>query len=395
MIFFIFNFIWVFSLIGMDGLPSEIIDIIVSYSYDKELLKTASSITDLYKSIEPFNRLARCNKKYSECIRKSLTIKELFKSRLAEIDKERNIFLNKWETSAVEWVRTSELWGKERCAVRCLKPIPVYVARFLRNNQKDINQRIAEVLHIYWFHGSSRITSFTNILPLQICCISSEIKDIKFLLNLNADPNKKDFEGRNALMLLCSYKDIGISQGLEKMYSIAQILIQHGTDVDLQDSSGKTALMYAFRAFQVPCEYWDERGGYCQIGVPHTAYNIPLIYLLLGSSNNLNLQDNEGNTALFHALRNYHDIVIIDELIARGASVNIKNKDNETPLSLARKYYNYDSKVISRIDSLTSARIKRLSYGRNNPLIHSLVGFLQLGSSIFSIRKTSCFTRSN
>lgn len=380
----------------VDSLPIQIFDIVASYTIDQELLSSSVFISDLYKSVKSLHALSRCNKKCNKHMHSffskiapelNSSFKDFFNFRINECIhrycKIRQYVLREWETPGVEWVKFDDSNVYERYAVRKYKTLPRSMIDCLVAT-KSIDQPISEVYHDYIHHGYRKNNFLTNILPLQIACISSEIRDIKFLLKSKANPNKKDSQGQNALIFLCGYNDIGISQGLQKMYFIAQILLRHGTDVDIQDSYGKTALMYALQSYEVPCDYWDERGGYCQIGTPHTAYNIPLVYLLLRASNDLNLKDNEGNTVLFYALRACRSAFFINALIHKGATVNIKNNYGETPLSLARKYYKHDSKIVKDIESLTSSRFKRLSFANNNPLKHSLVGFKQLGSAIWA-----------
>ena len=95
-------------------------------------------------------------------------------------------------------------------------------------------------------------------------------------------------------------------------------LLDYGTEVNLQNEDGYTALMWA------------------------AIYgNLDIVRLLLDRGANLYLQNNNGKTALI--LASIHDhIDIVRLLLDRGANPNIQNNNGNTALILASFYGNTD-----------------------------------------------------
>lgn len=372
-------------------LPNDVFHEIIQHSVDFNTLKSSKTITELYSSLGSLNAFTRCSKNTAYYVNESFkkshieldnkSIKEFFRHRLNQMNESRSEALYYWESDYLQWIFPLK-YEERKYSKMNYQTFPPSVCEYFEKNKIDINQPLLNVLHQYYDCSNPKTRELENILPLQIACISKQIPDIRFLLRLNANPNKKDREGRNALIFLVSDQYTGYSQGLEKTYLIAQLLLKHGTDIDMQDARGKTALMYAFQEYFVECDLWEKKGGVCQVALEHhLSYNIPLINLLLDAPGKLNLKDNEGNTALFYALRYFHSLEIISKMLAQGAGVNIKNNKGETPLLLAQQYHN--SEVASLIHSHTSSKYERLTYAGNNPFLQIGVGMIQNMRALF------------
>lgn len=92
---------------------------------------------------------------------------------------------------------------------------------------------------------------------------------------------------------------------------IADLLVRHGANLDLDDHSGSTALMYA--------AMWGKDN---------------VVAYLIGKGASLNHQDLQGNTAMISALR--HDHVSTARILMKaGADINLQNRDGETALTKA------------------------------------------------------------
>ncbi len=101
---------------------------------------------------------------------------------------------------------------------------------------------------------------------------------------------------------------------------VLNTLIQH-TNLNLQDRYGLTPLMLAIQSKET---------------------SISLICQLIEAGTDLSLKDNDGNTALHHAIKAYacgeyyldaYDNPIIAQLLLHGADMNTQNNNGETPLT--------------------------------------------------------------
>jgi len=131
---------------------------------------------------------------------------------------------------------------------------------------------------------------------------------VKILLEKGADPNTRDRDGRNALMVMSmKYRSVGVRyiSGLRwprpqpdigdvALKFIGEALLQAGCDVNAADNNGRTPLMYAAR------------------------YNQPAaVRLLLEAGANVKAQDKDGMTALDLA-KKLNNQEIIDLLKSAG-----------------------------------------------------------------------------
>ena len=123
------------------------------------------------------------------------------------------------------------------------------------------------------------------------------VKTAKFILNLgNEDPNQQDREGKTALMaavgaynLKLNFSEIDFENSTPHDMVVnkwtnenaVKILLEKDADLNVQDNEGRTALMFAAA--------WGGNGRIVQELLEHGAA--------------INMQDNAGNTALDYAIR--------------------------------------------------------------------------------------------
>lgn len=169
---------------------------------------------------------------------------------------------------------------------------------------------------------------------------STRAKQINTLLELGVNVNTKNGNGKTALMY-------------QQCAETAKILLNYGINVNAQDNMGKTALMHIFEQFSLirtvlkPEKFKD---------IEETKYRMSdfskLTKLLIDYGADVNIRDNNGNTALMYALcakdsigkqNNAHINLVKEEysrqiklLIQVGVDVNAQNYDGRTALMLSQ-----------------------------------------------------------
>jgi ankyrin repeat protein len=116
-----------------------------------------------------------------------------------------------------------------------------------------------------------------------------------------------DTQGRTALIQAARRADV----------DTVRLLLEHQASINLQAKNGVTALIYA------------SRGGRNNVVVE-------VVKLLLSNHANLELQDESGNTALMNACL-MEATYVIPLLVQHDARIDIKNKNGEDPLAIARE----------------------------------------------------------
>lgn len=166
------------------------------------------------------------------------------------------------------------------------------------------------------------------------------------LMALNAffdagiNPNAQDADGRTVLITAAARGDL----------QLVNLFLTRGVDVNVKDKRGYTALSHAMEAM-----YEDvveallnrpELDPNCRglNGRPALlAYvwrdNKDRVEKLLAHGADVNIQDNDGDTALHGAAEN-GDYEIIEMLLDKGANPNARNKQGGTPLMWAAVFGN-------------------------------------------------------
>ena len=152
---------------------------------------------------------------------------------------------------------------------------------------------------------------------LNVAIREKRFTQVKLLLDIGVDVNKRDSEMRTALMQLCFLEDE------VKAAKYTKILLARGAKVSLKDKNGLTALSHA-------CKRGQEQ--------------LVSIMLEEASDFDLNAQDKEGNTALHYAAMSDNFVVLnllLNKLKRFKLSVDKMNKKGETPLIVASKSGNF------------------------------------------------------
>ena len=222
-------------------------------------------------------------------------------------------------------------------------------------------------------HNRADVNLFTSHrdTPLMLACKSHNMKTINFLLNKGADVNLQDQDGYTALhyavkrtnfdavsclvdnradvnlftsskqtplMMACQSHDLAI---------INFLAINKGTDVNLQDRNGQSALHFASSD---SC-YWliqnladvnmCDNHNCTPLMLASRNTDVKKVAMLIENGAKVDLQDVDGNTALHHAMLNSDDSLeytpeICLALLTAKAS-HLCNSQGCTPLLLASK----------------------------------------------------------
>ena len=164
---------------------------------------------------------------------------------------------------------------------------------------------------------------------------------VRRLLDTRADPNCCTALSETPLMLACSV------QSEEARQKILELLLKKGAKVDMQDSSGKTALMKAV-----------------------ILNDTETTFTLLNAHSDVSLEDSDGNNALCHAARLGNEELVqrlVRESKRRKVDVDHRNMRGLTPLLIA-----------CQEGHLICARIL-VSEGGASPTIRDLDNFMNAG----------------
>ena len=137
------------------------------------------------------------------------------------------------------------------------------------------------------------------------------LEQVKKLLELGADPNKKDKFGNNSLFYAAA-NNAPEDVSEDKTEDVLDTLIADGADVKVRNKNGETPLFYAA-----------------------SAGNNTVLRYLVEEGINVNIKDNNGETALFYAAR-HQKVDIVFYLVRYGnANPDIVNKEGKKAINYA------------------------------------------------------------
>ena len=164
--------------------------------------------------------------------------------------------------------------------------------------------------------GSKEVQQLGRLLESRISFDEKQTKALEFLdANPRLDPNEN-------WVAMNGYHEILLSMAVEKyLFNVATKLLSMGANVNQKTSdSGKTPLIFNSRYSK-----WHV--------VPPGYTPKDRIKFLLDNSADPNIVDKGGNTALHEAVDS-DSMEIIEELVNRGADVNIQNNDGQAPINI-------------------------------------------------------------
>ena len=150
--------------------------------------------------------------------------------------------------------------------------------------------------------------------PLLAALGQGHVEVAELLLKHGADVDVRESTGKTILLMALSWLEYASDDNL---HNIVEFLLTHGADVNARDDTSTSSLHLA--------------SGYGMQQV---------VTILLKHQADVNSQDNHGNTPLHMLLGGniyYEDSNHVKLLLEHGAKVNKRNKDNQTPFLLAMK----------------------------------------------------------
>jgi len=228
-------------------------------------------------------------------------------------------------------------WG-EFCSI----PTVVRTAKLPLNGQdihKYLRLQNENELRRVLNGGQANIEATNDIgfTPLMVAAVSGQVNLCEALLDFDADPNNTTDTGRTALML-CMYKGKN---------DVAELLMQRGASRELRDRNDSCAIHFAVDGEQyesvkalalagADLEARDSRGGTPLIRccTLKNNGNVMVIKQLLKRGALVNAQDNAGQSALFYAVLNQHSKAVT-ELCAAHADPTLANHAGVQMLEIA------------------------------------------------------------
>lgn len=221
-------------------------------------------------------------------------------------------------------------------------------------------------------------------------------KCVKLLLDAGADINLPNKEGRTPLMVL-----LRLFSGEDKhRIEILKMLLDRGAKLDVRDSKGDAALIYAVKSRSaLAVEMVLEKCTKTDLDVQDNDGKTALMHAicnkqwtnagkLLEKGASPNVQDNAGKTALMYAVEfddisrawDYYGKEKIDILLDKGADVNIRDNAGKTVLTMTaeRSKYNIFRELVHRnkigIDDENKVNAVKIAEQQGNQEAINLLG---------------------
>src|SRR5688572_28433866 len=170
-----------------------------------------------------------------------------------------------------------------------------------------------------------------------------DMMSINAFFDAGINPNAQDGDGRTVLISAAARGDL----------QVANALLSRGADPNVKDKRGYTALSHAIEAMYE--EVIDTLLNHPNLEPNSRGLNgrpalVAFVWRdqkervekLLARGADVNVQDNDGDTAL-HGAAQTGNVEVIRMLLDKGANLNTKNKQGGTPLMWAAVYGNEDA----------------------------------------------------
>jgi ankyrin repeat protein len=166
--------------------------------------------------------------------------------------------------------------------------------------------------------------------PISQAAERGEEQVVKILLDNEADANAKDVEGNTPLAKVSMLRLKHILRGAAAMGGRTNVLMRllrlPGIQVDSQNCSGNTPLIYAAGCHGVPRNNLFQQGGH-----QHEILFNSIIKALLDHGANVNTRNLDGHSPISQAASHGY-LEIVKTLLAHGASVDVIDEAGVTPL---------------------------------------------------------------
>jgi len=252
-----------------------------------------------------------------------------------------------------------------------------------------VTGRKKEVVELLLVHGASVTEKYIDEKTALMVAASDGSADIaKLLIAHKADVNAADKDDVTALMIACERSDAGLAEALlkagadmkrkskygdtalgkaiaAKNAAIVKTLVKSGAAFDRRDAvfsaviAGSPEIVDLLMTKDFDVNTRGFAGG--TLLMLAADGDTALVKYLIGRGADVNLQDDEGKTALMKATGSYRtsNLANIRYLIAHGANVNAVNNQGETALIIATKKGNSEMvKVLLEKGSSVSIKTK-------------------------------------
>ena len=192
---------------------------------------------------------------------------------------------------------------------------PIFGLVMVISESMDRPRREAIVPMLLKTGADPNVKDNNNISVLHLATLHSTVEVVKELLASGAEVNAKTLKGESALHIAVSgryyYSD---------RESVIQELIKSSADVNIQDEAGRTPLHFVASLEK------DKRRKDEEEKESEKENEQLLKALLVAEDVNVNLRNEEGETALFLAVENQQSLLFIATLLEAGADPDIKAK---------------------------------------------------------------------
>ena len=193
--------------------------------------------------------------------------------------------------------------------------VPERTGTFLSPRSKDNGPDLVQLLLDHGVDVNSRDED--GATALHVASFMRDLEVARVLLSYDASVNAEDNQYRTPLhrVLEAEY-----SLDSEGRFDGAQLLVEHGADVNVRNKDHEAPLLLLASNFP----------------------ELKLVRMLLDHGANVNAEDNWGRTPLHRVLKDGYNFDegyfgVAQQLVERGADVNTPDKDHEIPLHLASR----------------------------------------------------------